>query len=94
MLSEIHIVHEPDILIERVKASFDGLGYPQLANVECHAQGSTIRLAGRLSSFYLKQIAQTIAIKIPGVRRVINDIEVTINRSDYQMNDGMSFRQR
>ena len=73
---DIHLTTDPTELVERVKATFAGLGYPQLANVACDAQGSTIYFTGVLNSFYLKQIAQTLAIKVPGVRRVVNNIEV------------------
>ncbi|MFT7634245.1 MAG: osmotically-inducible protein OsmY, partial [Mariniblastus sp.] len=31
---------------------------------------------GELSSFYLKQVAQSVAVKIPGVREVRNEIQV------------------
>lgn len=76
MLSDLHVVTDPFVLIERVKSSFQGLGYPQLANVQCEAEASTIYLSGKLTSYYLKQIAQTIAIKVPGIRHVVNDIKV------------------
>lgn len=34
-------------------------------------------LTGQLKSFYLKQVAQSVAVKIPGVRSVRNEIEVS-----------------
>lgn len=39
-------------------------------------QDGTLRLSGCLPTFYLKQIVQTIAHRTPGVRRVLNQIEV------------------
>lgn len=36
----------------------------------------TLRLNGQLPSFYLKQVVQAVAHRVPGVSRVINHIEV------------------
>jgi len=63
-------------LEDRVRLSFDQLGYPQLNAVRCIAEGDQMLLTGQLHSFYLKQVAQSVAVKIPGVRVVKNEIEV------------------
>ena len=36
-----------------------------------------VELSGAVSSYYLKQLAQSIAMSIGGVRRVVNDLEVS-----------------
>ena len=63
-------------LEDRVRISFEQLGYPQLNSVRCSATGGLMLLTGELNSFYLKQVAQSVAVKIPGVREVQNEIEV------------------
>ena len=63
-------------LEDRVRISFEQLGYPQLNSVQCTATGDLMVLTGELSSFYLKQVAQSVAVKIPGVREVRNEIQV------------------
>ena len=63
-------------LEDRVRISFEQLGYPQLNAVRCNAEGDEMLLTGELHSFYLKQVAQSVAVKIPGVRSVRNEIEV------------------
>lgn len=63
-------------LEDRVRISFEQLGYPQLNAIQCQATGDQMLLTGELSSFYLKQIAQSVAVKIPGVRIVQNEIQV------------------
>ncbi|MEL7496150.1 MAG: BON domain-containing protein [Planctomycetota bacterium] len=63
-------------LEDRVRISFEQLGYPQLNAVHCVAEGDLMRLQGQLNSFYLKQVAQSVAVKTPGVRSVENEIEV------------------
>lgn len=60
----------------RVYNAIQCLGYTQLAEINCAAIGSKIILRGVVSSFYLKQVAQTIAVKIPGVHGVENRIVV------------------
>jgi osmotically-inducible protein OsmY len=51
-------------------------GYLALRDVDCMASGDVLYLHGRLSSYFLKQIAQEIASNVEGVRRVINRIDV------------------
>lgn len=63
-------------LEDRVRDSFGQLGYPQLNAVVCTAEGDLMRLTGELNSFYLKQVAQSVAVKTPGVRSVENEIVV------------------
>lgn len=65
-----------DALGHRVYRSIIGLGYPQLTNISCESYGATIKLSGTLSSYYLVQVAQAIACKVPGVHRVVNEITV------------------
>ena len=73
---DIGVINNPGELVERVKAAFLELGYPQLTGITCEAEHSTIYLSGLLRSYYLKQVAQTISLKVPGVRHVVNDIEI------------------
>jgi len=61
---------------ELLRISFEQLGYQQLNNVDCQVEGNVLVLTGKLKSFYLKQVAQTVAMKIPGVASVRNQIEV------------------
>ncbi|MEM9942245.1 MAG: BON domain-containing protein [Planctomycetota bacterium] len=60
----------------RVRNAFEKLGYPQLMKIEIHHASGVLTLQGSLQSFYLTQIAQTVAIKIEGVKRVINQLKV------------------
>ena len=63
-------------LEDRVRLSFEQMGYPQLNAIKCTADGDRMLLTGVLRSYYLKQVAQSVAVKIPGVREVRNEIEV------------------
>ena len=67
----------PSLSLEaKVRISFEQLGYPQLNAVRCSFDGGVLRLSGTLNSFYLKQVAQSVAVRTPGVRSVENQIQV------------------
>jgi osmotically-inducible protein OsmY len=75
-------VAEPDssgdgVAIERETLSrLRHHGYLALRDVSCNARDSVVCLRGRLPSQYLKQVAQSIAENVHGVRTVRNFIEV------------------
>lgn len=50
------------------------------ANLSFEQSGRTLRIGGRLPSFYLKQLVQETLRHLPGVQTVRNDIQVV--RSD------------
>lgn len=54
-------------------------GYLALQDVSCVVNGEHASLQGRLPSYYLKQVAQSIVAEVDGIRRVTNLIEV-VNR--------------
>ena len=67
----------PEISVEdRVRMSFDRLGYPQLNAIKLTGNGNVMLMTGKLNSFYLRQIAETVAIKVPDISLVENKIEV------------------
>lgn len=67
----------PNDLVNNVRASLGRLSYQQLNDVDCSVDGNNnVTLTGNLKSYYLKQIAQAIAIKVPGVGQVNNQILV------------------
>jgi osmotically-inducible protein OsmY len=51
---------------------------PQLVarSVEWRLDQGTLVLSGRVASFYQKQVAQTAARRLPGINRIVNDLEV------------------
>ena len=68
---------EENAIENRIRHSLAKLGYAQLNGIECKASGDQLLLTGELDSFYLKQVAQSVAIKVPGVRNVHNQIRVS-----------------
>ena len=66
-------------IAELVKIALRSWGNPRLRRLSCESceqQDSTIILSGQLDSFYHSQVAQSIAAKVPGVGRVINQVQV------------------
>lgn len=63
-------------LIDRIHQNLGRLGYVQLQNIKCFRDGDEIVLTGSLDSFYLKQVALSVAMKLPGVNNVRNEIMV------------------
>lgn len=54
--------------------------YPVLRNISCQCESGQLTLTGAVGSFYLKQIAQTIVARVPGVGRIDNRLEVLSSR--------------
>jgi osmotically-inducible protein OsmY len=51
--------------------------YPPLHGVACRFRDGVLTLTGRVPSYYLKQIAQSLVLSVEGVMQVHNDIEAT-----------------
>jgi osmotically-inducible protein OsmY len=63
-------------LTERVARALRATGYGPLREVEVAVHVRIVTLRGRVPSYYLKQVAQTTALPVPGVQQVRNDLEV------------------
>lgn len=66
-------------LAGRVLRSIRRFGYLHSTECHCTSDGSTVILSGTVPSFYDKVMFQTIASKVPDVRRVINQLMVVRN---------------
>ncbi|MHB0959464.1 MAG: BON domain-containing protein [Pirellulaceae bacterium] len=59
-------------MVENLKAS----GYRGLHHVVCQHHAGVAILHGRVPSFYMKQLAQVLAGKVPGVDGIVNHLTV------------------
>lgn len=50
--------------------------YRMFAAVSCSCESGVLLLQGRVSSFYLKQVAQESVARVEGVMQVVNEIGV------------------
>jgi osmotically-inducible protein OsmY len=65
------IVSETDI-----QDRFNRSPYLPLRYIECRLDDGVLVLRGRVPTFYLKQLAQTIGHSLRGIHRVINELRV------------------
>jgi osmotically-inducible protein OsmY len=67
---------EDHYLAERVERALRATGYGPLRGIEVSVHARLVILGGRVPSYYLKQVAQTTALAVPGVRQVRNGVDV------------------
>ncbi len=60
----------------QVREALERSCYQGVRNVTCRCLHGAIMLEGRVSSFYLKQLAQAAAMRIRGLPRLRNQVEV------------------
>lgn len=60
----------------RVRLVLQAFGCAPFQHVACDVSAGTATLRGHVSSFFLKQMAQNAAVRVPGIRRVDNLLEV------------------
>lgn len=64
--------HARDLARRRLGAS----PYPELRRISCEHRRGAIILEGRVRSYYMKQVAQTLIGNVPGVGTIVNCLEV------------------
>jgi osmotically-inducible protein OsmY len=64
-------------LATRIERALRATGYGSLRGIEVTAHARLVSLRGRVPSYYLKQVAQTTALAVPGARQVRNDLDVS-----------------
>jgi hypothetical protein len=73
---------DPPSLGRWVETSLRGSGHLALRGVVCDSRGDIVRLRGCLSTYLLKQVAETIGGEVEGVRLIINRIVVGVSTDD------------
>ena len=63
-------------VVEAVQGRLRGSAYSALKRIVCMGQGGAVELEGKVSSHYLKQVAQSLVERVDGVTSVNNRIEV------------------
>ncbi len=67
---------ETDAMARRLEEAFARTPHLPLWSMTWELNGATVVLRGRVRSFYLKQLAQSVALRQAGIERVINEIDV------------------
>jgi osmotically-inducible protein OsmY len=63
-------------LAERVARALRATGYGPLRSLRVTVQERLVILQGRVPNYYLKQVAQTTVLTVPGAHQVRNDLDV------------------
>jgi osmotically-inducible protein OsmY len=63
-------------LAERVARALGATGYPSLRRIEVSVGNRLAFLQGQVPSYYMKQVAQAVALNVPGVQELRNELEV------------------
>lgn len=72
-------------VIENVHRAFLECGYPGLRGLRCDYYDGVLTIRGHVGSYYLKQIAQCLAARVPGVTSVDNQLRVITRRASPQL---------
>lgn len=67
---------ENRLLADSVREKLASTGYHQLLRIDVAAEGSNVRLSGRVGRYYLLQVAQQAAMEAEGVSDLQNDLQV------------------
>ena len=65
-----------DFQAEQIRRVLRESGYGELRLVAVTARDEVVVLEGQVSCFYLKQIAQTVALTVPEVHKLSNELKV------------------
>lgn len=65
-----------DEILNDVHDAFRDSGFEQLKRIRAWCDHGRLTLQGRISTYYLKQVAQEIARKVPDIRDIDNDLDV------------------
>jgi osmotically-inducible protein OsmY len=69
---------EPEPTLEsRVLQTLAESGHAPLRQIEVAIAGATVSLAGRVPTYYLKQLAQSLVLSIEGVESLCNELQVS-----------------
>ncbi len=69
-------------LAERIERALHATGYGALRTIQVSVNARCVILEGRVSSYYLKQVAQATALAVPGGHQIRNGLDVVQWDSD------------
>jgi osmotically-inducible protein OsmY len=63
-------------IVKLVHRALHASGYIQLRQLQVYFEHGRITLQGRLPTYYLKQVAQSLILAVDGVQDIDNDVKV------------------
>jgi len=80
--SQLLLTMRPDMnevesdLADKVADALRNTGYVQLSDLNVRVDRYDIHLQGHLPSYYLKQVAHYVVLRVPGVQMLVDDIQI------------------
>lgn len=79
------LCYQPAVVLDEalameIRQALHGTGYPALRDIEVEIVTGVVVLWGRVSSYYQKQLAQSVAQRVAASCRVANGLDVTCSR--------------
>jgi osmotically-inducible protein OsmY len=71
-------LREQDLMEQQAASRLRTSPYPEVRCVACEFREGMLRLRGRVPSYFLKQIAQTVVSGMDGVDEIHNQLEVVV----------------
>jgi osmotically-inducible protein OsmY len=62
----------------RIERALHAIGYTPLRAIQVAVCGGVVNLRGQVSSFHMKQLAQAVALAVPGAQHLRNDLNVIV----------------
>ena len=63
-------------LLDEIRSRLRSSSHPRLRHVECEYHEGIVILRGRVPTYYLKQLAQSVVLSHSKVEELVNQIEV------------------
>ena len=73
------LVEEEKAIQAMVASRLQHSGYVELRDISCHFHEGVLTLRGCVSSYYMKQLAQTLVLHLEGVQELNNRVEVLVS---------------
>ncbi len=73
-------VADDEEIIQATLRNLRALGYDGLQSITCEHHEGMLVLRGCVPSYFMKQLAQTVASKISGVKIVVNSVSVETSK--------------
>lgn len=70
-------IEPQDLLESQILRTLTESGHAQLRQVQVAISGAEVALLGRVPTYYLKQLAQSLVLSIEGVESLRNELEVS-----------------
>jgi osmotically-inducible protein OsmY len=73
-------ISRDQVIVDSVRLALFAAGYSSLRRLQVYCDRGKVIIRGRLESYFLKQVSQTLVLSVNGVHTIDNDVFVTSGR--------------